>query len=107
MHSKLSMKPVDQSSLSEHELKRCHAIAKGQPWQVWEEDILWWSLDRQCWLPVDDSLWQQRRRWLMVETEEGTVPVLIWEVGSGLELPLPPQREPPVIEPAEDLTEVP
>lgn len=106
MYSKLSMKPVNRSSLSEHELKRCHAIAKGQPWRVWEEDILWWSLDRQSWLPVDDSLWQQRR-WLMVETAEGMLPALIWEVRNGLELPLPPQREPSIHEPAEDLTEVP
>ena len=106
MYSKSSMKPVDRSSLSEHELKRCRAVAKGQPWQVWEEDILWWSLDRQSWLPLDDSLWQRRRRWLMVETEQGTSPALLWEVGQGLELPPSPRPEPQAEAPAEDLAEV-
>ena len=101
MYSKLTMKPLDRSGLSDHELKRCRAVAKGQPWQVWEERTLWWSLDRQCWLPLDDSLWQQRRRWLMVETEEGLMPVLLWEVGHGLELPfetVPEEADPDLAE---------
>ncbi len=99
MYSKLSMKPVQRSSLSEHEMKRCRALARGQPWEVWEEDILWWSLDRQSWLPVDESLWQLRRRWLLVESEEGVTPALLWEIAEGLELPL--------AEPAHDLSEQP
>ena len=101
MYSKLSMKPLARSSLSEHELKRCRALAKGLPWQVWEEDILWWSLDRQSWFPLDDSLWQRRRRWLMVETEEGMFPALLWEVGYGLEPPLSSGSEAPAEEAAE------
>ena len=105
MHSKLSMKQLGRSSLSEHEVKRCPAQAKGLPWQVWEEDILWWSLDRQSWLPVDDALWQRRRRWLMVETEEGMLPALLWEVGYGLELPLSSGPEAPAEEGAEDPAE--
>ncbi len=87
MHSKLSMKTVQRARLSEHELKRCRALARGRRWQVFEEDILWWSLDRQMWLPVDDSLWPRRRRWLLVDAEEGIAPLLIWEVGQGLGLP--------------------
>ena len=87
MQVKLSMKQVERARLSEHELKRCRAEARGQPWQVWEEDILWWSLDRQSWLPVDDAQWPRRRRWLMVETEEGVLPALLWDVSEGLGLP--------------------
>ena len=87
MHVKLSMRQVERARLSEHELKRCRVEARGQPWQVWEEDILWWSLDRQSWLPVEDAQWQRRRRWLMVETEEGVLPALLWDVSEGLGLP--------------------
>ena len=105
MYTKLSMKPLERASLSEHELKRCRAMAKGQPWQVWEEDVLWWSLDRQCWFPLDDAVWQRRRRWLMVEAEEGVIPALLWEIGHGLELRFSPPPEPLAEEPAEDLTE--
>ena len=105
MQSKLSMKQLGRSSLSEHELKRCRAQAKGLPWQVWEEDILWWSLDRQSWLPLEDSLWPRRRRWLLVETEEGVVPALLWEVGHDLDLLLSSRPEPRAEEAAEDLAE--
>lgn len=86
MHVKLTMKAVPRRALSEHELKRCRAVAAGHAWQVIEEDILWWSLDRQSWLPVDDALWPERRRWLMVETEEGIQPALIWQTKEGLGL---------------------
>ncbi len=86
MHVKVSMKAVPRRTLSEHELKRCRALAKGHAWQVIEEDILWWSLDRQSWLPVDDAMWPERRRWLMVETEEGILPLSIWQANEGLGL---------------------
>ena len=105
MHSKLSMKPVQRARLSEHELKRCRALARGHRWQVFEEDILWWSLDRQGWLPVEDSLWPRRRRWLLVETEEGAAPALIWDVGHGLGLPPLPQPDGAFVE-LPDLAEI-
>lgn len=40
------------------------------------EDILWWSMDRQHWSPVDESLWPRKKRWLVVESEEGVYPAL-------------------------------
>ena len=57
------MKAVPRDHLSEHEQKRCRAIARGRRWQVLEEDILWWSLDKQGWQPVEEPMWQERRRW--------------------------------------------
>lgn len=92
MHVKISMKAVPRSKLSEHELKRCRAVARGSAWQVLEEDILWWSLDKQSWLPVDDDYWPSRRRWLMVETEQGVTPAQLWEVGDA-EIPADEPRE--------------
>lgn len=86
MHVKVSMKAVPRRTLSDHEMKRCRALAKGHAWQVIEEDILWWSLDRQNWQPADDVLWPERRRWLMVETEDGVSPQSIWTVREGLGL---------------------
>lgn len=86
MHVKISMKAVPRRTLSEHELKRCRATARGHAWQVLEEDILWWSLDKRSWLPVEDDFWPVRRRWLMIETEEGVSPALLWEVREGLGL---------------------
>jgi len=53
MHVKVSMRPADRESLSGHEVKRCCAMARRQPWEVWEEDILWWSPDRQRWQPLE------------------------------------------------------
>jgi hypothetical protein len=94
MHVKISMKPVPRARLTEHEIKRCRVEARGQPWQVFEEDILWWSLDRQSWLPVNDELWQQKRRWLMVETEAGVVPAVLWEISEAVTLPLEAARSP-------------
>lgn len=93
MYVKLTMKAVPRRTLSDHELKRCRALAKGRPWQVIEEDILWWSLDRQSWQPVDDALWPDRRRWLMVETEEGIMPLCIWETKEGLGLSFGEEEE--------------
>ena len=52
MHVKLSMKRVRRDVLSEHEMKRCRAEARGNAWGVYEEDILWWSLDRERWDPL-------------------------------------------------------
>jgi hypothetical protein len=80
MHVKVTMKAVPRSELSEHELKRCRALAHGNAWQVVEEDLLWWSLDRQSWQPVPDNLYPNTRRWLMVETEAGVEPLSLWEV---------------------------
>lgn len=79
MYVKVSMRPVPRSQLSEHELKRCRAVARGRAWDVWEEDIWWWSLDRQSWQPLEESLWPRRLRWLLVETEEAIAPALVWE----------------------------
>ncbi|HEU4759877.1 MAG TPA: hypothetical protein VFT91_07840 [Dehalococcoidia bacterium] len=105
MQSKLSMKSIERARLSEHELKRCQALARGHRWQVFEEDILWWSLDRRGWLPVEDSLWPHRRRWLLVETEEGVTPALVWLVGHGLGLPTLSPRE-DAFEEVSDLAEI-
>ncbi len=87
MHVKVSMRPIDRESLSEHEVKRCRAMARRQPWAVWEEDILWWSPDRQRWQPVEAESLPRRRRWLIVETEEGLAAALIWDVDDSLKLP--------------------
>ena len=92
MHVKISMKAVPRTSLSEHELKRCRAVSRGSAWQVLEEDILWWSLDKQSWLPVEDDYWPNRRRWLMVETEHGVEPAQLWEVRE-TDLPVEESRE--------------
>ena len=86
MHVKISMKAVPRRTLSQHELKRCRAVAHGNAWQVLEEDILWWSLDKRSWLPVEDDFWPVRRRWLMVDSEEGASLALLWEVREGLGL---------------------
>ena len=88
MHVKTTMKAVPRSTLSEHELKRCRAVARGNAWQVLEEDILWWSLDKRSWLPVEDDFWPNRRRWLMVETEQGISPALLWDTRKDLGLTL-------------------
>lgn len=82
MHVKVTMKAVPRSALTEQELKRCRAFARGNRWQVLEEDVVWWSLDRQSWLPVEDALIDHRRRWLMVESEYGVSPVFLWDVPS-------------------------
>jgi hypothetical protein len=87
MYVKVSMKPVPRSQLSEHELKRCRAIARGRAWDVWEEDIWWWSLDRRSWNPLDEAHWPRKLRWLLVETEEGIAPALIWEANHPNSLP--------------------
>ena len=102
MHVKISMRAVEKDRLSVHELKRCRASAKGWPWEVWEEDIWWWSQDRQSWSPLDEPLWPRRRRWLMLLTEEGTVPALLWEAGEPYELPSLAEEgeEEPLEEPA-------
>lgn len=89
MYVKVSMRAVEKDRLSEHELKRCRASAKGWQWEVWEEDIWWWSHDRQSWSPLDEPLWPRRRRWLMLQTEEGTAAALLWEVGEAYDLPSP------------------
>jgi hypothetical protein len=82
------MKQVQRSGLSDHELKRCRLEARGNPWQVWEEDVLWWSLDRASWHPVSDDQWQQRRRrWLMVEAEDGVYPAILWDITEGMGVP--------------------
>jgi len=88
MHVKLTMKQIARSALSEHEQKRCRLEARGNAWQVWEEDIVWWSLDRANWHPLSDEQWQQRRRrWLMVEAEDGVYPALLWDITEGLGIP--------------------
>ena len=88
MYVKFSMKEVARSALSDHEFKRCRLESRGQAWQVWEEDILWWSQDRVSWMPVHDDEWQQRRRrWLMVEAEDSVYPALLWDVTEGIPIP--------------------
>ncbi|HLB26235.1 MAG TPA: hypothetical protein VJN32_01180 [Dehalococcoidia bacterium] len=81
MHAKLSMQPVQKSSLSEHEVKRCRAVARGNYWEVWEESIMWWSPDKERWHPVEADVMPRRRRWLVLETEEGFRVALIWNAG--------------------------
>jgi hypothetical protein len=87
MHVKASMRPIDRKSLSDHEVKRCRAVARGQHWEVWEESILWWSPDQQRWQPLEEGLLPRRRRWLIVEGEEGLQAALIWDVGDTFTLP--------------------
>jgi hypothetical protein len=102
MHVKLTMKQVARSGLSDHELKRCRVEARGNPWQVWEEDVLWWSLDRVSWQPVNDEQWQQRRRrWLMVEAEDGIYPAILWDITEGLGVPRDDAYSPDVREEAQ------
>lgn len=62
-------------------------MVKGQPWEVWEEEILWWSPDRQRWQPLEPEILPHRRRWLIVEPEEGYAAALIWEVEDAFKLP--------------------
>ena len=95
MRVKISMRPIDKSDLSEHEVKRCRAVARGQHWDVWEENILWWSIDQERWEPLHEDLLPNRRRWLVVETEEGFQAALIWSVGEGFKLPTGGGRETP------------
>ena len=95
MHAKLSMQPVQRSNLSEHELKRCRAVARGNHWEVWEESIMWWSPDQQRWHPVEADVVPRHRRWLLLETEEGFRVALIWNAGDDafmLPAPGPPLR---------------
>ena len=94
MHVKLSMKRVRREDLSEHEMKRCRAQARGNAWGVCEEDILWWSIDRQHWTPVHESLWPRKRRWLIVESEEGVFPALLWDVTDQEHIPPAPVPNP-------------
>ena len=103
MYTKVSMRPLERSELSEHEVKRCRAIAKHRPWDVWQEEILWWSPDRVSWAPLDDALWQVRRRCLLVQTEEGQLPAYVWIVGEGLDLPMPVSLEQPPVDAARAL----
>ncbi len=87
MHVKISMRPTHKSDLSEHEVKRCRAVARGQHWDVWEESILWCSPDQARWQPLEEEILPSRRRWLIVETEDGHQAALIWDVGDALTLP--------------------
>ena len=88
MYFKASMRPIDKRSLSEHEVKRCRAVARGQHWEVWEESILWWSPDKVRWQPLEEDILPSQRRWLTVEREEGFQVALIWQVGDAFTLPL-------------------
>lgn len=94
MHMKASMRQLDRASLSEHEAKRCRALARGRHWDVWEEHLLWWSPDRQRWQPVEDNALPRKRRWLIVETEDGSTVALIWEAGDDFALPQPQRDDP-------------
>ena len=87
MYVRVSMRTVQKTDLSEHEVKRCRASARGRRWEVWEEHIWWWSHDRQSWRPLAEPLWPRKRRWLMLDTEEGVTPALLWEAGEAYELP--------------------
>lgn len=62
-------------------------MARHQPWAVWEEDILWWNPYRQRWQPPEAESLPRRRRWLIVETEEGFAAALTWDVDDALMLP--------------------
>jgi hypothetical protein len=84
---KASMRPVDRQDLSQHELKRCRAVARGNPWEVWEEHIIWWGADPNHMQPVQNDLLQRHRRWLFVDTESGVNPALCWEIGDDFDLP--------------------
>jgi hypothetical protein len=83
---KARLQQVDRRVLSDHEAKRCRALARGEHWQVWEEDLIWWSPDQQRWQPLTENLLPRRRRWLILESEEGYRPAHIWEVGEAFEL---------------------
>ena len=99
MHAKLSMQPVQKSNLSEHEVKRCRAVARGNHWDVWEESIVWWSPDQQRWHPVEADVVPRHRRWLLLETEEGFRVALIWNAGDDeFVLPAPDRRHEPLPE---------
>jgi hypothetical protein len=78
------MKAVPRRTLSQHELERCHAVARGHARQVREEDILLRSLDKRSSRPGEDDFWPVRRHWLMVDSEEGASPAQLWEVREGL-----------------------
>jgi hypothetical protein len=86
VHVKANLKPVERRSLSDHEAKRCRALARGEHWEVWEESLLWWSPDQQRWQPLTEDLLPRRRRWLLVESEEGSRAAHIWEVGEAFGL---------------------
>ncbi len=88
MHVKASMRPISRRSLSDHEVKRCRAVARGQHWEVWEESILWWSQDQARWQPLEEETLPRRRRWMVVETEDGFQAALIWDVGDAFTLPI-------------------
>ncbi len=64
-------------------------MARGQHWEVWEEDILWWSPDKVRWQPLEAAVLPRRRRWLIVEGEEGSRASLIWDLDSAFTLPTP------------------
>jgi len=100
------MRPIDRRNLSRHEAKRCRAVAKGQHWEAWEESILWWSPDHERWQPLEAESLPHRRRWLIVETDEGLEVALLWEIGEGLEPLPPPQREDRAEEHPGELAEV-
>lgn len=93
MQVKATMRPLDRGRLSEHEAKRCRALARGLYWQVLEEHVTWWSPDDQSWLPLVDELLPRRRRFLVLETEQGYELAHIWEVGDDFELPPPSQPQ--------------
>jgi hypothetical protein len=85
VYVKASLQPVERRSLSDHEAKRCRALARGEHWEVWEESLLWWSPDQMRWQPLDDML-PRRRRWLILESEEGYRAAHIWEIGEAFGL---------------------
>src|SRR3972149_6452155 len=97
VHAKLSMQPVGKSSLSEHEVKRCRAVARGSHWQGREESLMWWSPAQQRWHPVEADVMPRPRRWLLLETEEGFRVALIWNAGDDeFALPTPDRRSEPL-----------
>lgn len=102
MHVKVSMRRLERDLLSEHEVKRCSAVARGLHWDVWEEDLLWWSPDRVRWQPLDAQVLSRQRRWLMLDTEEGPRAALIWHTGEiqAAPAPQPAAQQPPVEQPA-------
>ncbi|MEX0801410.1 MAG: hypothetical protein WD379_09360 [Dehalococcoidia bacterium] len=91
MHVKATMRPVPREDLTEHEVKRCRAIARGNAWEVWEEHVLWWGPDPQRQMPLQEDIVPRRRRWLIIELEDGLVPGFVWEVGDDFDLPAPPR----------------
>jgi hypothetical protein len=86
---KATMRPVPREELTEHELKRCRAVARGTAWEVWEEHVLWWGSGQHL-MPLQEDIVPRRRRWLIVESENGLSPGLVWEVGDDFDLPNPP-----------------